>query len=85
MENKNIDVTALIQAEVNRISTKYNKDFLECEDLMQIMIVGRNNICQLARNASFPTTNISNRKVVSVLNFVTWMTLYNNTSEVQNV
>lgn len=71
-------------SEVDRISTKYNKDFLDCEDLIKITGLGRDNVRNLLRSKSFPTTKVGKRQVVSVLNFVTWLTLNNNQSEVQN-
>jgi predicted DNA-binding transcriptional regulator AlpA len=78
-----LNINNLIQAEVERISTKYNKDFLECDDIMQITGLGRDNVRNLMRSKNFPTTKVGNRRVVSVLNFVTWLTL-NNASEAQN-
>ena len=62
----------LIQAEVERISLKYNKDFLDCEDLIRITGLGRDNVRNLMRSKYFPTTKVGKRQVVSVLNFVTW-------------
>lgn len=85
MTNNNlINYDNLIQKEVERISTKYNKDFLDCEDLIKITGLGRDNVRNLLRNKNFPTTKVGKRQVVSVLNFVTWLTLNNITSEVQN-
>ena len=77
-------VDNLIKAEVDRLTTKYNKDFLDCEDLIKITGLGRDNVRNLMRSKNFPTTKVGKRQVVSVLNFVTWLTLNNNTSEVQN-
>ncbi|MDD4408736.1 MAG: hypothetical protein PHC47_02690 [Clostridia bacterium] len=77
-----IDLNNLIQCEVTRISQKYNKDFLDCEDIMKITGLGRDNVRQLLRSKSFPTTKVGKRQVVSVLNFVTWTTMQN--SEVEN-
>ena len=82
--NNQLNVDNLIKAEVDRLTTKYNKDFLTCEDLINIMGIGRDNVRNLMRSKSFPTTKVGKRQVVSVLNFVTWLTLNNNTSEVQN-
>ena len=79
-----INLNELIQSEVNRISLKYGKDFLDCEDLIKITGLGRDNVRQLLRSSNFPTTKVGKRQVVSVLNFVTWLTLNNNTSEVAN-
>ena len=82
--NQQLNINNLIQSEVDRISTKYDKDFLDCEDIMKITGLGRDNVRQLLRSKDFPTTKVGKRQVVSVLNFVTWLTLNNSTSEVQN-
>ena len=74
----------LIQSEVDRLSQKYNKDFLDCEDIMKITGLGRDTVRKLLRSNNFPTTKVARRYVVSVLNFVTWQTLNNNSSEVEN-
>ena len=84
MNDKNIDLNSLIQSETQRISIKYNKDFLDCDDLIKITGLGRDNVRNLLRSKSFPTTKVGKRQVVSVLNFVTWLALNNNQSEVQN-
>ena len=81
--NDKLNINNLIQGEVNRISQKYNKEFLECEDLIKITGLGRDNVRNLLRSENFPTTKVGRRQVVSVFNFVTWLTL-NNLSEVQN-
>lgn len=82
--NQQLNINNLIQTEVNRISTKYNKDFLDCEDIMKITGLGRDNVRSLLRSKDFPTTKVGKRQVVNVLNFVTWLTLNNYTSEVAN-
>ncbi len=82
--NQQLNINSLIQTEVDRISTKYDKDFLDCEDIMKITGLGRDNVRQLLRSKNFPTTKVGKRQVVSVLNFVTWLTLNNNASEVAN-
>ena len=79
-----INLNELIQSEVNRISLKYGKDFLDCEDLIKITGLGRDNVRNLMRSKTFPTTKVGKRQVVSVLNFVTWLTINNTQSEVQN-
>ena len=68
--NSEIGVAAAIEA--RRLAEKYSKDFLDCDDLVQIMGVGRNNIRQLLNSDSFPTVEIGNRKVVSVVAFALW-------------
>ena len=82
--NNQLNIDNLIKAEVDRLTTKYNKDFLDCEDLIKITGLGRDNIRNLMRSKNFPTTKVGKRQVVSVLNFVTWTTLKNDASEVQN-
>lgn len=84
MNFNKINITDIIQNEVNRISQKYNKDFLDCEDIIKITGLGRDNVRNLLRSKNFPTTKVGKRQVVSVLNFVTWLTLNNNTNEVHN-
>ena len=74
---KEININNLIEKEVDRISQKYNKDFLDCEDLIKITGLGRDNVRNLLRSKSFPTTKVGKRQVVSVLNFVTWQVMQN--------
>lgn len=83
-DNKQLNIDNLIKSEVDHLTTKYNKDFLDCEDLIKITGLGRDNVRNLMRSKNFPTTKVGKRQVVSVLNFVTWMTLNNTTSEVKN-
>ncbi len=83
IQNKDI-INNLIQNEVERISTKYNKDFLDCEDLIKITGLGRDNVRNLLRSKNFPTTKVGKRQVVSVLNFVAWQTMQNINLEVDN-
>ena len=82
--NNTININELIQNEVNRISLKYSKDFLDCEDLVKITGLGRDNVRNLMRSKNFPTTKVGKRQVVSVLNFVRWVILNNAQSEVDN-
>ncbi len=58
--------------EVKRIAEKYQKDFLNCDDLVDIMGVGKNNVRELMNSGGFPTIEIGNRKVVSIISFVFW-------------
>ena len=83
IQNKDI-INNLIQNEVQRISTKYNKDFLACEDLIKITGLGRDNVRNLLRSKNFPTTKVGKRQVVSVLNFVAWQTMQNTKVEAVN-
>ena len=56
MNFNKINITDIIQKEVNRISQKYNKDFLDCEDIIKITGLGRDNVRNLLRSKNFPTT-----------------------------
>jgi hypothetical protein len=58
--NSEFGVAAAIEA--RRLAEKYGKDFLDCEDLVKITGVGRNNIRQLLNSVDFPTIEIGNRK-----------------------
>jgi len=66
------DSTRIIAYEAERLAKKYNKEFLDCTDLIEILGVGRDNARELMRSEGFPTLTIGNRKVVSVLSFVIW-------------
>lgn len=78
--NNTINLMGLIQTETQRISTKYNKDFLDCEDLIKITGLGRDNVLNLLRSKNFPTTRVGKRQVVSVMK----LTLDNSNFEVKN-
>ena len=72
MEQNKISQIDLIELEVNRLYKIYQKDYLECEDIMKITGVGKNNIRTLMNNPNFPTKKVSRRKVVSLTSFVVW-------------
>ena len=59
--------------EAKRLAEKYQKDFFDCDDLVNMMQVGKNNIRQLMRSKTFPTIEIGNRKVVSALGLALWL------------
>ena len=77
MEQNSISQKELIEIEVDRLSRKYKKDFLDCEDIIKITGLGRDNVRTLMRSENFPTTKVGKRQVVSIINFVTWMILNN--------
>jgi len=58
--------------EAKRLSDKYGKDYLNCDDIVSIMGIGKNNARQLLNSEAFPTIEIGNRKVVSVIAFALW-------------
>lgn len=65
-----IGVAAALEA--RRLSEKYGKDFLNCDDLVSIMGIGKNNVRHLLNSEAFPTIEVGNRKVVSVIAFALW-------------
>ena len=82
--NEKINMENLIQIEVERLVKKYDKDFLDCEDLIKITGLGRDNMRNLLRSEDFPTTKVGKRQVVSVFNFVAWQTMQNTKVEAVN-
>lgn len=82
--NEKINMENLIQREVERLVKKYDKDFLDCEDLIKITGLGRDNVRNLLRSENFPTTKVGKRQVVSVFNFVAWQIMQNTKVEASN-
>jgi len=74
--NKYIDIKSergvAAALEARRLAEKYKKDFLNCDDLVEVMGVGKNNVRELMNSGRFPTLELGNRKVVSVISFVLW-------------
>jgi len=68
--NSEIGVAAALEAK--RISEKYGKDYLCCDDLVAITGFGKNNVRSLLNSDTFPTRTVGNRKAVSVIAFVLW-------------
>jgi len=66
------DVGLAAAMEAKRLSEKYEKDFFDCDDLVVVLGVGKNNARQLLNSDSFPTVEIGNRKVVGVIAFAMW-------------
>ena len=78
MEQNSISQKELIEIEVDRLSRKYKKDFLDCEDIIKITGLGRDNVRTLMKSEKFPITKVGKRQVVSIINFVTYITSQNN-------
>ena len=68
----NSEIGVAVAIEASRIAKKYDKDFLDCEDLVKIMGIGKNNVRALLNSGSFPTITIGSRKIVSVIAFSLW-------------
>lgn len=73
-ENDRFDPSQIICNEIERLSCKYNKEYFDCNDLMRILGVGRDNVRALMRSEGFPARSLGSRKVVSVMDFVLWQT-----------
>lgn len=72
MQNAEINFNNLIQNEVNRLALKYNKEYLDCADIMQITGLGRDNVRAMMSRKDFPKMSVGKRKIVSLSSFVAW-------------
>lgn len=70
--NINSEFGVVAALEARRLAEKYGKDYLNCDDLVSIMGIGKNNARQLLNSSTFPTIEVGNRKVVSVIAFALW-------------
>ena len=70
--NSPINIEQLIADEVKRLSAQFGKSFLDCEDIIKLTGLGRDNVRLLMRSRRFPVVKVGKRQVVSILNFVTW-------------
>lgn len=62
----------LIADETARLSWRFGKSFLDCDDLIVLMGLGRDNVRALMHSMAFPVTKVGNRQVVSIIAFVAW-------------
>ena len=67
-----LKVESLISAEAQRLSEKYEKDYLEFADIVKITGLGRDNVRNLMSRKDFPVTRVGKRRIVSVVAFATW-------------
>ena len=67
-----VNIEQLIADEVKRLSTQFGKSFLDCENLIELTGLGRDNVRALMHSKAFPVTKVGNRQVVSILAFVAW-------------
>ena len=70
--NSSINIEQLVADEVKRLSLQFGKRFLDCEDIISLTGLGRDNVRALMRSRRFPVVKVGKRQVVSILNFVTW-------------
>lgn len=62
----------LISAETKRLSERYGKDYLDCEDIMKITGLGRDNVRAMMSKNDFPKIKVGKRRIVSLASFVAW-------------
>ena len=67
-----LKIEELIHLETKRIAEKFNKEYLDCKDLIQVTGLGRDNVRQMMNDKNFPLMRVGKRQVVSILNFVSW-------------
>lgn len=72
MKEKPYKLEELIALETKRLADKYGKSFLDCENLIEITGLGRDNVRALMKSNAFPILKVGNRQVVSIVNFVSW-------------
>ena len=65
-------IEQIVANETQRICTQFGKSFLDCEDLVKLTGLGRDNTRALMKSKKFPLITVGRRQVVSVLSFVTW-------------
>ena len=70
--NSAVNIEQVIADEVKRLSVQFGKSFLDCEDIMKLTGLGRDNVRALMRSRRFPVMKVGKRQVVSIVNFVTW-------------
>jgi len=67
-----MNIDYLIASEIKRLSEKYQKEYLDCSDIMEITGLGRDNVRLMMSKKDFPRISIGKRKLVSIAGFVTW-------------
>ena len=71
MENQ-INLDNIISSEIKRLSDKYNKEYLDCADIMLITGLGRDNVRAMMSKQDFPKICVGKRRIVSLAAFVSW-------------
>ena len=62
----------VIHNEVMRIVNQFGKAYLDCDDLIKLTGLGRDNVRSLMHSREFPLLVVGKRKIVSVVHFVMW-------------
>ena len=75
-QKTDINKEELIALEVKRLSEEFGKTFLDCDDLVKLTGLGKDNARGLMNSYLFPVTKVGKRQVVSILAFVTWQMMH---------
>ena len=67
-----MNIEQIINNETQRLCEQYGKSFLDCEELVVMTGLGRDNVRSLMKSKGFPVAKVGNRQVVSIVAFVTW-------------
>lgn len=67
-----LNATELIVSETKRLADLYGKSFLDCDELIEVTGLGRDNVRALMKSGDFPVIKVGNRNIVSIANFVAW-------------
>lgn len=67
-----LKIENLISFETTRLSEKYQKDYLDLKDIMQITGLGRDKVREIMNSKHFPSSKFGKKKTVSVIAFVSW-------------
>lgn len=73
-----MQIENLISAEVDRLSKKFGKEYLELKDVMEITGLGRDKVREIFKSKGFPLSNFGHKQTVSIMAFVVWQ-MKNNT------
>lgn len=65
-------IEEIISLETERITNIVGKSFLDCEDIIKLTGLGRENVLRLMHSKAFPTIVVGRRRIVSVSAFVIW-------------
>jgi len=70
--DSNYNLDNIISTEIKRLSDKYNKEYLDCNDIMKITGFGRDTVRDMMSKQDFPKFKAGKRKVVSLASFISW-------------
>ena len=70
--NNNIQINEIINQEVARLTDLYKKDFLDCDEIIALTGLGRDNVLALMNSDKFPVKQVGKRKIVSIASYVIW-------------